>query len=65
MEVRIVEQPAEKIRFRYESEARRGVPLMGASTTAAKSTYPAIEISNFEGQVLVIISCVTYDKPYR
>lgn len=62
-QVRIVEQPAEKsFRFRYESEGRLNGSLFGEKNTSKKVSYPKIEISNFTGTAVIIVSCVTNDK---
>lgn len=64
--VRIVEQPAAKsFRFRYESEGRKNGFVLGATSTKTKITYPAIEITNYTGDIIVIISCVTHKQPYK
>lgn len=65
-QVRIIEQPAESShRFRYESEGRFNKAIVGCSATEQNRTYPTIEISEYIGEVCVIISCVTKDQPYR
>lgn len=62
--VRIIEQPSERtFRFRYLSESRLKGSIEGASSTASNKKYPKIEISNFTGDVVILISCVTDTKP--
>lgn len=63
--VRIVEQPAPSSRFRYESERRLANSILGASSTPENRTYPAIQIVGFKGRAIVVVSCVTRDKPYK
>lgn len=61
--IRIIEQPAEKsFRFRYESEGRLSGSLFGERNTAKNVSYPKIEINNFTGKAVVIVSCVTKEK---
>lgn len=61
----ITEQPLSAIRFRYKCEGRTASSIPGTSSTEGNRTYPAIKIENFVGKVMVIVSCVTHDKPYR
>ncbi|XP_065563310.1 uncharacterized protein LOC136029146 isoform X1 [Artemia franciscana] len=64
--VEIIEQPSPKaLRFRYECEGRMAGSLPGASSTADNKTYPAIKVHNYKGEAVVVVSCVTKDKPYR
>lgn len=64
--VRIIEQPAERsFRFRYESEGRSSGTIIGAGSTATKTTHPKIEIQNYTGDVTIVISCVTDTEPYK
>lgn len=58
--VRIVEQPARAaLRFRYQCEGRSAGSLPGANSTNERKTYPTIEIVNYHGKALVVVSCVT------
>lgn len=58
--VRIVEQPARAaLRFRYQCEGRSAGSLPGVNSTNERKTYPTIEIVNFHGRALVVVSCVT------
>lgn len=63
--VEITEQPSSKpTRFRYEHEGR-AVPIPGESTTPEIKTCPKIKIVNCTGEIVIVASCVTKDKPYR
>lgn len=64
--VRLVEQPARcALRFRYECEGRSAGSIPGASATPENKTYPTIQVHNFKGPAVVVVSCVTKDFPYR
>lgn len=64
--VKITEQPAPKaLRFRYECEGRSAGSIPGASSTPDNKTYPSIQVVNYRGRAVVVVSCVTKDKPYR
>ncbi|XP_031788427.1 embryonic polarity protein dorsal isoform X2 [Nasonia vitripennis] len=62
--VRIIEQPAKAIRFRYEREGRAAGKLDGEMTTDHQKTYPTIKIENYKGPAQVVVSCVSKDPPY-
>jgi c-Rel proto-oncogene protein len=62
----ILEQPASKaLRFRYECEGRSAGSIPGANSTADNKTYPTIQIMNYKGRAVVVVSCVTKDFPYK
>ncbi|XP_054725384.1 proto-oncogene c-Rel-like [Anastrepha obliqua] len=64
--VRIVEHPADKwFKFRYSSDSQTSSMLLGENWSPSRETYPAIEILNYKGRAVVIISCVTEDAPYK
>lgn len=66
--VEIVEQPAPKaIRFRYKSETfnRSAGSIPGINSTSRNKTFPTIQIKNYTGKALVVVSCVTKDPPYK
>uniref|UniRef100_T1JKR2 RHD domain-containing protein n=1 Tax=Strigamia maritima TaxID=126957 RepID=T1JKR2_STRMM len=64
--IKILEQPAAKaLRFRYECEGRSAGSLPGANSTQEVKTYPTIQIVNYRGPVVVVVSCITKDLPYR
>ncbi|XP_050347280.1 embryonic polarity protein dorsal isoform X2 [Nymphalis io] len=64
--VRIVEQPASKaLRFRYECEGRSAGSIPGVNSTPERKTYPTIEICGHKGSVVVVVSCVTREEPYK
>lgn len=63
--VEIVEQPAKcSLRFRYKCEGRSAGSLPGVNSCAENKTYPSIQIRNYTGRAVVVISCVTKDAPY-
>ncbi|KAH8298318.1 hypothetical protein KR018_002362, partial [Drosophila ironensis] len=65
--LRIVEEPTNNIiRFRYKCEGRTAgsIPGMNSSSETGK-TFPTIEVCNYDGPVIVVVSCVTSDEPYR
>lgn len=63
---KILEQPASKaLRFRYECEGRSAGSIPGANSTADNKTYPTIQIVNYIGRAVVVVSCVTKDFPYK
>lgn len=62
----ILEEPASKaLRFRYECEGRSAGSIPGANSTADNKTFPTIQIKNYHGRAVVVVSCVTKDKPYK
>lgn len=62
----ILEQPASKaLRFRYECEGRSAGSIPGANSTADNKTYPTIQIMNYVGRAVVVVSCVTKDVPHK
>lgn len=64
--VAILEQPASKaLRFRYECEGRSAGSIPGANSTSDNKTYPTIQIMNYIGRAVVVVSCVTKDFPYK
>lgn len=64
--VKITEQPAPKaLRFRYECEGRSAGSIPGANSTADNKTYPSIQVVNYRGRAVVVVSCVTKEPPYR
>lgn len=65
--VSIVEQPSPAgVRYRYESEVRAS-NLHGEHSTEALTTFPTIEVlgSDPVADLIVVVSCVTSDQPYR
>ncbi|XP_039284930.1 embryonic polarity protein dorsal isoform X2 [Nilaparvata lugens] len=62
----ITEQPASKaLRFRYECEGRSAGSIPGVNSTPENKTHPTIQIKNYVGRAVVVVSCVTKDSPYR
>ncbi|XP_055636537.1 embryonic polarity protein dorsal-like isoform X2 [Toxorhynchites rutilus septentrionalis] len=62
----ITEQPHPKLnRFRYECEGRLAGSIVGVHTTREQKTHPSIEVRGFKGRAVVVVSCVTKDRPYR
>lgn len=61
--VRIVEQQSEKsFRFRYISEYRSTGTIV--NTTSSNKSFPKIEISNYTGNAVIVISCVSDTYPF-
>lgn len=66
--VEILEQPAShQMRFRYECESQgRSIgSLQGEFSTPEEKTYPRIAIRGYSGDAIVVVSCVTSEKPYK
>ncbi|KAF2353654.1 Rel domain (RHD) DNA-binding domain [Trinorchestia longiramus] len=64
--VRIIEQPqAKALRFRYICEGRSAGSIPGVSSTAENKTFPSIQVMNYTGPAVVVVSCVTVDPPHR
>lgn len=64
--VEIIEQPAShSMRFRYSCEGRSAGSIMGVNSTCEDKTFPAIRVLNYDGDAVVIVSCVSTEKPYR
>jgi c-Rel proto-oncogene protein len=64
--VEIIEQPAPKaLRFRYECEGRSAGSIPGIRSTPDNKTFPTIQIKNYTGRAVVVVSCVTKDAPYK
>lgn len=62
----IIEQPASKLtRFRYECEGRSAGSIPGNTSRPERKTFPTIQIRNYEGRAMVVVSCVTKDEPYK
>lgn len=62
---KILIQPAQKgHRFRYLCEGPGG-RILGENSTEKNKTYPTIQVVNYRGPAIVIVSCVTKDLPYR
>lgn len=64
--VKITEQPASKaLRFRYECEGRSAGSIPGVNSTPENKTFPSIQVCNYRGRAVVVVSCVTTEKPHR
>eukprot|EP00092_Neocalanus_flemingeri_P005309 GFUD01005717.1.p1 GENE.GFUD01005717.1~~GFUD01005717.1.p1 ORF type:complete len:913 (-),score=220.83 GFUD01005717.1:325-3063(-) len=64
--VRMLEQPASKgLRFRYECEGRSAGSIPGSASTQENRTFPTIQVVGYTGRAVVVVSCVTFDPPYR
>jgi len=64
--VRMLEQPASKgLRFRYECEGRSAGSIPGSGSTQENRTFPTIQVVGYTGRAVVVVSCVTFDPPYR
>ncbi|XP_059055588.1 transcription factor p65-like isoform X3 [Achroia grisella] len=63
---KIVEQPAGKaLRFRYECEGRSAGSIPGVNSTPENRTYPTIKICGYRGRVVIVVSCITKEDPYK
>lgn len=59
--VQIQEQPAEFIRFRYESEKKCINSILGINSTPKRKTFPSIQVSyNYVQQLFVGLSVYLY-----
>jgi len=64
--LRILEQPkSNALRFRYQCEGRGAGALQGERSTAERKTYPRVQICNYKGPAVVVVSCVTHDNDPR
>ncbi|KAH8278042.1 hypothetical protein KR026_004214, partial [Drosophila bipectinata] len=64
--LRIVEQPTNNIiRFRYKCEGRTAGSIPGENSSDKGKTFPTVEVCNYDGPVIIVVSCVTSDEPYR
>lgn len=62
----ITEQPAPKaLRFRYECEGRSAGSIPGVNNSPDNKTYPTIQVMNYVGRAVVVVSCVTKDFPHK
>lgn len=63
----ITEQPAfENVRFHSDSDGQKPTTsIPGANSSAEKRTYPTLAIRNFEGDAVVVVSCVSAEEPFR
>lgn len=61
--IRILEQPTKSIRFRYINEGRNGGPVVGINSTQEYKTFVRIQLSNFTGRAIVVVSCVSHEGP--
>lgn len=58
--VKIVEQPtARGYRFRYSSDR---IYYLGGEN---RGTHPSVKVVGYNGPILVAVSCVTKDQPFR
>ncbi|XP_039480354.1 dorsal-related immunity factor Dif isoform X2 [Drosophila santomea] len=65
-QLRIVEQPTGNIiRFRYKCEGRTAGSIPGKNSKLNCKTFPTVEVLNYHGKVIIIVSCVTSEMPYR
>merc|ERR1711884_99364 len=61
--LRILEQPkSNALRFRYQCEGRGAGALQGERSTAERKTYPRVQICNYKGPAVLVVSCVTHDN---
>merc|ERR1712012_321364 len=61
--LKILEQPkSNNLRFRYQCEGRGAGALQGERSTTDKKSFPKIQIVNYKGPAVVVVSCVTHDS---
>jgi len=61
--LRILEEPkSNALRFRYQCEGRGAGALQGETSTAQRKTFPKVQICNYKGPAVVVVSCVTIDN---
>jgi len=64
--LRILEQPkTNALRFRYQCEGRGAGALQGERSTLERKSYPRVQICNYKGPAVVVVSCVTHDSDPR
>lgn len=64
--IRVVEQPTRKpMRFRYKCEGRTAGTIPGENSFQETKTFPTVEVVDYKGEALILVSCVTKDKPFR
>ena len=59
----ILEQPTQSIRFRYVNEGRNGGPVVGCNSTLEQKTFVRIQLTNYTGRAIVVVSCVSHEGP--
>lgn len=60
----LLEQPVRSVRFRYANEGRNGGSIIGVNSTADYRTFVSIEVVNYKGPAIVIVSCVSHEPPF-
>lgn len=50
-------------RFRYECEGRSAGSIPGMNATADNKTYPTIQVINYKGPAVVVVSCECVSLP--
>ncbi|XP_054084032.1 embryonic polarity protein dorsal isoform X1 [Zeugodacus cucurbitae] len=64
--LRVVEQPTRKpMRFRYKCEGRTAGTIPGENSFQETKTFPTVEVVGYKGEALILVSCVTKDRPFR
>lgn len=64
--IKIIEQPTQSIRFRYINEGRNGGPVVGMYSTLDQKSFVRIQLINYTGRAIVVVSCVSHEGPqYR
>lgn len=61
--IKITEQPKKYIRFRYVKEGRNGGTVVGSSSTMEQKRYVGIQLINYTGRAIVVVSCVSAEGP--
>lgn len=60
----LVQPAAKETRYRYEREGRSSI-IVGVGSTADVKMFPTIQVMNYFGLAVVVVSCVTVDYPYK
>ncbi|XP_032804357.2 uncharacterized protein LOC116939710 [Petromyzon marinus] len=62
----IVEEPKQRgMRFRYQCEGRATGSIFGERSDTSTKTYPAVQVQNYSERVLLRVSLVSKEEPYR
>ncbi|XP_078452742.1 proto-oncogene c-Rel [Lampetra planeri] len=62
----IVEEPKQRgMRFRYQCEGRATGSIFGERSDTSTKTYPTVQVQNYSERVLLRVSLVSKEEPYR
>ena len=56
--LRIIEQPTNRIRYRYKSEKGSHGGLTGESSTQSKKTYPTVKVIHVIQQIHLLLNLI-------